>query len=382
MFRSINRITALILTALCITTALVGCKGKKPTEDPPTFDNTPIKVQTDTTDYDIPLSEELKYEIDFEEYITLPDITTLELNYHTMSVDDTSINNQVYNLQLQKAKRTEITDRAAEEGDVVTVNYKSVFYGTDQQISDQKNVEISLGKHIAIPALEAAIVGMTKGETKTTDIVYPEDYTGHTVLANSKATFTIELVKIETAELPELTEETITSFGLKDVTTYTQLREYIIAWIEQENSLYKQDALYNALIKDSKLIAMPPAEYNYYLERFDANTKAAADSAGVSLESYIATNYPNNEAYEEKRVSYAQDNLKKDLVIYCLKDRFNVEVTKEEYNLALNVTFASEAKSLGITDIEDFYNKMGESVYKMELNYQVIQAAVEDAPDK
>ena len=376
-----KRILALVLTILCILSAFAGCRNK-PAQDPPTFENTPIQVQTDNTDFDIPVSEELQYDVDFDEYITIPDITTLELSYHTMATDDTAINNQIYNLQLQKAKRTEVTDRAAAEGDVVTVNYKSVFYGTEQQITDQKDVEISLGKHIAIPALEDAIVGMVKGETKTADIVYPEDYTGNTVLANSKATFTIELVRIETAELPELNEETIKSFELGTVATYEELRAYVLAWMEQENDLYKQDALYNTLIKNSQLIAMPEREYNFYIERFDANSKAAGEVADATLDDYIAANYESREKYEEKRAAYAQDNVKKDLVIYCLKERYGVEVTKEEYNNALNVTFRSEAEGLGITTIQDFYDKMGESVYKMELNYQVIGAAVKDAPDK
>ncbi len=372
---------ALILALLCMLSVFAGCK-KEPTGDLPTYENTPIQVKPNTTDFDIPVSEELKYEVDFDEYIILPDITSLELSYHTMSTDDTAVNNQIYNLQLQKAKRTEITDRAAAEGDVVTVNYKSVFYGTEQQITDQKDVEISLGKNIAIPALEDAIVGMTKGETKTADIVYPEDYTGNTILANSKATFTIELVKIETAELPELNEETIKSFALETVTNYEELRAYIISWTEQENDLYKQDALYNTLIEKAQVIAMPQKEYNFYIERFDANTTASAASVGVTLDEYIATNYESREAYETKRAEYAQDNVKKDLVIYSLKEKYNVEITKEEYNNALNVVFKQEAEKLGISTIEDFHDKMGTSVYKMELNYQVIGAAVKDAPDK
>ena len=377
----LKRSLALVLMGICILTAMAGCKNDSAEEDPPTFENTPIQVQTSNTDFDIPLPEELKYDVNFDEYITLPDISTLELSYHTMSADDTTVNNQVYNLQLNKAERTEITDRAAAEGDVVTVNYKSVFYGTEQQITDQTGVEISLGKHIAIPALEDAIIGMVTGETKTADIVYPEDYTGNTILANSKATFTIELVKIETAELPELNEEFIEALGM-GVTTYEELRAYILDWIEQENDLYKQDALYSALIKDAQLIAMPQAEYNFYIERFDANSTATGKASNVTLDEYIAANYESREKYDEERAAYAQENVKKDLVIYCLKEKYNVEVTKEEYNTALNVVFEQEAEGLGISTVEDFHDKMGESVYKMELNYQVIGAAAKDAPDK
>ena len=378
MFNNIKQLTAILLALITLTCMLAGCKDKTEAND----SNPPVKVDPATTEFDLPVIEELKYEVDFAEYIRIPDITTLELDYRTMSTDDTEVDNQIYGLQLRKAVRKEVTDREAAEGDVVTVNYKSVFYGTDQQISDQQNVEISLGRNMAIPALEDAIIGMSKGETKTADIVYPADFAGNKLLANSKATFTIELVKIETAELPHLTDEFIKALNFEGVTNYTELRAYVVAWIERENSLYKQDALYNTLINQAQLIAMPQTEYQYYLDKFDANAKAGAESTGVDLDAYIITNYTTREEYDAKRIEYAQTNVKKDLVIYCLKERYSVEVTKAEFNTALNATFKSEAASIGITDIADFYDKMGTSIYKGELNYQVIEAAVKDAPDK
>ena len=44
--------------------------------------------------------------------------------------------------------------------------------------------------------------------------------------------------------------------------------------------------------------------------------------------------------------------------------------------------FEENAASVGITSIDDFHEKMGESIYKGELTYEVLEAAAKDVPDK
>ena len=133
MFNNTKKLTAILLALICLMGVLAGCKDKTPVTDI----TPPDKTEPETVDFEIPVVEELKYDVNFDEYIISPDITTIELNYRTMSTDESEVDNQIYGLQLGKAIRTEVTDRVAAEGDVVTVNYTSVFYGTDQQISNQ-----------------------------------------------------------------------------------------------------------------------------------------------------------------------------------------------------------------------------------------------------
>lgn len=355
--------------------AFAGCKTEKAPEK-----ITPNDTNVTET-FDIPKTDGLEYDIEFPEYISLPELASLEINYITIPNTAEIIDQYIYAQQLARATRTEVTDRAVASGDIATINYKIVFFGTDEVVSEKKNVEISVGKYMAIPELEDALVGMAKGETKQVDIVYPADRTTSKALANAKTTYTIEMVKIETAVLPELNTETIKSFGL-GVDSYEALREYFAYQIDQQNSLNKQDAVYNALVRGSELISMPSSEHSYYLDMFDKNTEAKASSMGITVDEVISTDYGTKDEYENKRNAYAEENVYKDLIIYALKDKYGVEVTEEEFNTALNITYKDQASSLGITTLKDFYDKMGASVYKMELTYQVMEAAAKDVPDK
>ncbi len=366
---------ALALALLCMLSAFAGCKTEKaPEKIPPSNANV-------TETFDIPKTEGLEYNVEFPEYISLPELASLDINYITIPNTAEVIDQYIYTQQLAKATRTEVTDRAAASGDIATINYKIVFFGTDEVVSEKKNVEISVGKYMAIPELEDALVGMAKGEVRNVNIVYPADRTTNKALANAKTTYTIEMVKIETAALPELNTETIKSFGL-GVDSYEALREYFAYQIDQQNALNKQDAVYNALVRGSKLISMPATEHSYYLDMFDKNTEAKADSMGVTLDDVITTDYGSKDEYENRRNAYAEENVYKDLIIYALKDKFGVEVTKDEFNSALNITFKDQGTGLGITTLKDFYDKMGNSVYKMELTYQVMEAAAKQVPDK
>ena len=135
----------------------VGCKTEKAPEKV-TPSNTNV-----TETFDIPKNEGREYNVEFSEYITLPELSSLEVNYVTIPNTPEMVDQYVYAQQLTKATRTEVTDRAVASGDIATINYKIVFFGTDEVVSEQKNVEISVGKYMAIPELEDALIGMAKG---------------------------------------------------------------------------------------------------------------------------------------------------------------------------------------------------------------------------
>ncbi|WP_312081287.1 trigger factor, partial [Pantoea septica] len=74
---------------------------------------------------------------------------------------------------------------------------------------------LAMGQGRMIPGFEEGIVGHKAGETFTIDVKFPEDYHAEN-LKGKDAKFDIVLKKVETRELPELTEEFIKRFGVED----------------------------------------------------------------------------------------------------------------------------------------------------------------------
>lgn len=379
-----KKIIAVALALLCVLGVLAGC-SKNETPDPTITDETgddkiPV-TDSQTKYYDIPVNDKLKYDIDFDEYLVLPDFSKMEVDYNVMEKDEKTIADQIYNLQLQTAKKTEVTDRAAAEGDVVIIDYSSVLYGTDTKVAETNDVEITIGRdNHDIPELDDNIIGMKKGETRQIDLVYPANYTKKPELASTKITATVTLDSIMTAVLPELNAETIKSFGFGDsVYNEATLKEFIKLWIDEQNLQRKKDAIYNQTLKQTQILAYPKTEYTYYEEEFDANEKNKAENLyKVSLESYVDTEYGGTEEYNSARTAYAEKYTTEDLILYALSEKYGVKVTTESFNDAFNNFFTQNAQSVGIDNTDDFYNYMGVSIYRTHLLDLVFTAVAKD----
>ncbi len=377
-----KRFIALLLAVLCVITVFAACGNEKTENDETKKEAEKIPASDNQTKYyDIPSNDALKYDIDFEEYLILPDFTSMVVDYNIVEKTEKEITNQIYNLLLQKAKKTEVTDRAAMEGDVVLIDYSSVLYGTDTKVAEVSNIEITLGRdNHDIPELDDNIIGMKKGETKNIDLVYPANYTKKPSLASSKITATVKLNNIMTAELPELNTETIKSFGFgKNVYNEATLKEAIKLWIDEQNLQRKLDAIYNQTLKQTQIIAYPSTEYKYYEEEFENNENSKATGLyKVTLESYISTEYGNMENYEAAKKAYAQQYTTEDLILYALAKKYGVKVSTESYNQAFNELYLQKAKSVGIDNTDDFYNYMGVSVFRTHLLNLVFSAVEKD----
>ncbi len=328
--------------------------------------------------YDIPINEDLDYDnYELSEFIELPDYKNFELECYQRATDDAAIDHQIYNLLLSVAEKTDVTDRSVQEGDLVTVKFEGVYYGTDDALLKSEGQAVTVGKNdLGISGFDEALSGMSIGETKTVDLVLPQNYVRYE-LSGTKGTFTLTVLKIQTADLPELTPSVIRSFDLEEnVTDEASLRYFIKVWLDQENSLEKQDELYDRLVRETKLISYPKKAYDYYADLFDANTEAMAKARGIELEAYKLSEYATEKDYDAARDADAGQKVFKDMIIYALKAEHGAEMTKARYNEALKYYFDNEAKGLGITDPDEFYEKMGYSVYKGELTYLVLEAAI------
>ncbi|MFS9605838.1 FKBP-type peptidyl-prolyl cis-trans isomerase, partial [Klebsiella pneumoniae] len=63
--------------------------------------------------------------------------------------------------------------------------------------------------------VEDGIKGHTAGEEFTIDVTFPEEYHAENLIGKA-AKFVINLKTVEERELPELTDEFITRFGVED----------------------------------------------------------------------------------------------------------------------------------------------------------------------
>ncbi|NIG19549.1 trigger factor [Pantoea sp. Al-1710] len=160
--------------------------------------------------------EDFTYAVEFEVYpeVELKGLDAIEVEKPVVEVTDADVDTMLETLQKQQATWKE-SDAAATAEDRATINFSGSVDGEEFEGGKASDFVLAMGQGRMIPGFEEGVVGHKAGETFTIDVKFPDDYHAET-LKGKDAKFEIVLKKVETRELPELTEEFIKRFGVED----------------------------------------------------------------------------------------------------------------------------------------------------------------------
>jgi trigger factor len=197
--------------------------------------------------------QDLTYVATFEVFpeVALQAFDSLEIERTTADVTESDIDAMIQRLRKQQMQYVEVT-RPAAAGDKVTVDFEGSIDGVPFAGGKGDNVAIVLGENRMLPQLEQGLIGAAAGEQKTIDVDFPADYRA-TELAGKRASFKVDVKKVEEPSLPALDEEFCKSFGVTEGGV-ERLREDVAANMRREldqtlrnrNKAAVMDKLYQA----------------------------------------------------------------------------------------------------------------------------------------
>lgn len=165
--------------------------------------------------------------------VPAPAIDSLKLERLTVPVADALVDEQLQKFADQSKKWDDADDKAAEMGDLVTVDFVGkTADGVAFDGGTGTDMGVELGSGRLIPGFEEQLVGVTLGEEKVLNVTFPEDY-GAKELAGQPATFEITVKKIQVAAESKIDEDLAKNLGLESL---EQLRGLIKGQIEQEHN--------------------------------------------------------------------------------------------------------------------------------------------------
>ncbi|WP_312216612.1 trigger factor [Pantoea vagans] len=160
--------------------------------------------------------QDFTYAVEFEVYpeVELKGLENIEVEKPVVEVTDADVDTMLDTLRKQQANWIE-SDAAAGPEDRATIDFNGSVDGKEFEGGKATDFVLAMGQGRMIPGFEEGVVGHKAGETFTIDVKFPDDYHAET-LKGKDAKFEIVLKKVETRELPELTEEFIKRFGVED----------------------------------------------------------------------------------------------------------------------------------------------------------------------
>ena len=176
---------------------------------------------------------EVTVEMEVLPTVPAPAIDALKLERLTVPVADEAVDEQLQKFADQSKKWDDADDKAAEMGDLVTVDFLGkTADGVAFEGGTGTDMGVELGSGRLIPGFEEQLVGVKLGDEKTLNVTFPEDY-GAKELAGLPATFDITVKKIQVAAESAIDEDLAKNLGLESL---EQLRGLIKGQIEQEHN--------------------------------------------------------------------------------------------------------------------------------------------------
>ncbi|MDE2130496.1 MAG: trigger factor [Betaproteobacteria bacterium] len=231
-------------------------------------------------------ADAIAFDAVFEVYpdVVLGDLSTLELERITSSVDDAAIDKTLE--ILRKQRRTwvlrDAADGEARDGDRLTVNFIGKLDDVAFPGGSADGFEFELGEGRMLPEFETAARGQKAGATVNFDLHFPEDYQGREV-AGKTAQFSLTVLKVEAPRLPELDADFAKALGIADG-DMQKLRDDIRKNLEREIAsrlaARNKQAAMEALLKVNS-VDLPSSIVNSEIEQLMASARRDLQSRGV-----------------------------------------------------------------------------------------------------
>ena len=304
----------------------------------------------------------------------------VEVTVEAPYVSDSQVEDAIQSALAANPDRTEIANRAAQEGDLTDISYVGKKDGVAFDGGTADNYELELGSGQFIDGFEDGVVGMKVGETKDLTLTFPDNY-GNAELAGADVVFTVTLNKIYELSKPELNDDFVAGLGIEDVATVEEYRQYLYDnYMEDAQEQYEtdlQNAVMDAVYANASFKGEASEMKARYHDRIVNNNysymSTMAAMYGVDLESLLGATWVEYVAANEDQIQASAEMAANQILLAeKIAENEGLTVTKEEIEADLE----EQAGEYGYDSAEAFKEMMGDEIKGYD-EYLVMQKVID-----
>lgn len=327
----------LLVMALSVT----GCSQKTATKDKDTKTEETAKTDdaeetesdnTEDTSEDTPTTAELMAGIDVEKCVTLGDYKGVTVEKTIQSVTDEDVQNEIDNAL---ANYPVEVDQAAKEGDTVNIDYVGKIDGEEFDGGSDQGADLKLGSGKFFDGFEDGLIGARKGETRTLNLTFPEDYTQD--LAGKAVEFTVTVNAVK-EPLSEPTDQWVAD----NIEGYDNIADYkagIRSEQEESNEQTAENqvryAAWTQVIDNCTINEYPETLVEVGKKLYEQQVETYAKYAGMELDAYIESSGLTQEEYQSNMEEYGKNVAAQALVCQAICDKEGFAIGDDDYQKAL-----------------------------------------------
>lgn len=262
--------------------------------------------------------------------VTLGEYKGLEVEAEDAAVSDEDVDAEVKRVAERNARMVEITDRAAQMDDIVTIDFEGFMDGTPFEGGKGENHDLKLGSHSFIDTFEDQLVGKNVGDECEVNVTFPEEY-HQKDLAGKPAMFKVAVKKIQFNEVPEINDEFV-----KEVSEFDTLEEYKA---DTKKNLEERKAKQVEESRKAKLLSkvvekstmdMPEPMVMEQCDQMINQFAQTLSYQGMNMQKYMEMTGTNLEGMRQSVRPEAERRLKEGLVLEAIAKAEGLEATEED----------------------------------------------------
>ena len=280
--------------------------------------------------------------------VKISSYTGMKIRKYAYTVTDEEVEAEIVRVQERNARKIEVTDRPAQNGDTVNIDFVGTVDGVKFEGGEAEGFDLTLGSGQFIPGFEDQVVGMNIGETKDVNVTFPENYQAE-ALAGKPAVFAVKVNAIQGKELPEVTDEFI-----KEATGSETIEEYKAKArerLEKQAANKANDATENSILEAiaaNTEVEIPQAMIEREIDGLVQKFEYQLMYQGLKLQDYLNFLKISKEDFRKNYEEQAKKNVTNQLIISHIIEAEKIEATDEE----VEAKVAEQAASVGKTTEE------------------------------
>lgn len=326
----------ILAAALCVVMGLAvcACNTTSPSgSDLPTPQGTDKRLTPEITATTAPTGTEdgdnNKTPVtDYEDYVAS---TKLAKDYIGLSVEKVSEAELEAYIQeiLERNKYLEERDRAVQNGDVANIDFTGYLDGEPFDRGSDTGFNLEIGSGGFIDGFEEGLIGAKKGETRSLELTFPEDYKPNPAMAGKAVVFEVKVNSVSEYMLPELTDDFVKELTEGEYTTVQAFKEYAVSILTEEKQYL---AVIDYLVENSEFSKLNEEYIQASLESMKAYYEMYAVMYGVDLESFMQMmGVPDSSAFWNDMEAEMRRLEKERIVLYCVAKAEGLTLTEEEF---------------------------------------------------
>jgi trigger factor len=262
--------------------------------------------------------------------VEVADYKGIEVERELEKVDDKVIDNYIEDVRSKNARIISVTDRAAQMGDTVIIDFEGFIDGKPFDGGAEDEYSLKLGSGAFIPGFEEQIAGKNVDEEFTISVTFPEKYQMEEI-AGKPAEFNILIHKINMEELPVFDDEFV-----KDISEFDTVADYrsdlakqLAEYAEKQADARADDALYTKLAE--KVTAdIPEVMIHDKIHDLVNEIKYRIQMQGFDFDTYCQLTGTTEQSLHDAQRDKATEQVKLRLALEKIADLEGIEVTEEQ----------------------------------------------------